>query len=219
MSSLVLVGLPIGNYEDCSIRVINFLKQVPLIICEDTRVTKHLLLSLGIECETISYISAKETAFRKASKLIAHGKDVAFVSDRGMPCISDPGAKAVEHFRSLNIKVECLPGPSALTVAIALTGYSGGFIFHGFLPRKKSEILKVANMLGSMPYHIVFFEAPFRMKKTLELLSTIFEGREITIARELTKTYEEIIQGKIEDIAKRDFQGECVLIIKAHAGN
>jgi len=214
MSKLVLVGLPIGNYEDCSIRIINFLKKVPLIICEDTRVIKHLLLNLGIECDVISYVSSNELAFRKAIKFINARKDVAFVSDRGMPCISDPGAKVVEQFRSLKIKVECLPGPSAPVMAFALTGYSGGFVFHGFLPRKKSEILKIAAKLATIPYHIIFFEAPFRLQKTLEILSEPFAERQVTIARELTKPYEEIIQGKIEEVVKREFQGECVLIIK-----
>lgn len=214
---LIIVGSPIGNKYDFCARGLKFLKEVPLILCEDTRETSKLLLEFGVEAKFISYVGSFYSAIANAKRLIFEGQDIALVCDRGMPCISDPGASVIAHFRAMNINITCIPGPSAVTVAFALSGYAGSFIFHGFLPRKKGDILKVAQKISNLPYHLIFFESPIRLLDSLTILSNVFPGREVTIARELTKVHEEIIQDKIENIinSNKVFKGECVFIIKS----
>ncbi len=214
---LILVGVPIGNYDDLSPRGLSILKSAKLILCEDTRESQKLLLNYGIQTKLISYVGSTQSAVSSAKREIDAGNDIAFISDRGMPCISDPGANLVQSFRAIGVQVTCIPGASAATTAFALTGYSGPFVFHGFLGRKTNDIIKTAQKLAQLNYHTIFFESPLRMESTLEALSKVFIGNEITIARELTKTYEQVITCKIDDYAKYkiNFKGECVIIIKA----
>lgn len=212
----VIVGVPIGNYSDLSPRAAACLKSAGLVLCEDTRESGKLLLNLGVQTRCISYIGSFNAAMLAAKKEMENGNDVALISDRGMPCISDPGADIIKHFRLHGFHITCIPGASAATTAFALTGYAGPFIFHGFLPRKRGDIIKVADKLRDLNYHIIFFEAPNRVLETLTILSSIFPGHEVTLARELTKTYQEVLQFKIEDAPKHEahFKGECVIIIK-----
>jgi 16S rRNA (cytidine1402-2'-O)-methyltransferase len=215
---LVIIGSHIGNIYDFPHRGLKFFEKTNLVLCEDTRETSKTLSDFGIQAKLISYVGSFDSAITHAKKAIFEGYNVALMCDRGMPCISDPGAKIIALFRSMNVDITCIPGPSSVTVAFALTGYSGPFIFHGFLPRKKGDILKIANKIGDLGYNIIFFESAIRLLETLKVLSSVFVDREVTIARELTKVYEEIIQDKIENIINKNqiFKGECVLIIKGY---
>ena len=211
---LIIVGMPIGNFGDFSSRALEALKSCELIICEDTRSNKLFLQNFNINKMVISYIGSLEKALYSTQKTIENNQNVALICDRGMPGVCDPGAKIVDYFRKINVQITCVPGPSALTTAFALSGYFGSFVFHGFLPRKSKDILELVENLSKLDYNLIFFESPNRMSESLKILSQILKGREITIARELTKVYEEVIQGKIEDLINREFKGECVLIIK-----
>jgi len=218
--SLVIVGLPIGNFDDLSVRGLESLKSADLIVCEDTRSAIVLLKNFNlIEKKLISYVGSWNKAILAANTIVEKGGIVALVCDRGMVSVSDPGAKVVRYFRGQSVKIDCVPGPSAVTTAFALTGYFGSFIFHGFLPRKKAEILKLVNGLKNLPYNLIFFESPLRLSASLAALAEILPGCEITIARELTKPFQEILQGKIEDFLAKDlnFKGECVLVVKNYS--
>lgn len=218
---LLLVGVPIGNYEDLSMRGLAALKSSDLILCEDTRETQKLLLNFGIvEKKLISYMGSYDFACSASKNAISNGHDVVVVSDRGMPCISDPGAKIVNHIKALGFDITCIPGPSAVDAAFCLSGYSNQFIFHGFLPRKDGDIKKICVNLEPMlalGYNLIFFQAPNRLEKTFEIFQEIFSSSKITLARELTKTHEQILEFAANDWKKNQaqFKGECVIIIKA----
>lgn len=217
LGKLIITGLPIGNYADISPRALDTLKNAQLILCEDTRESNILLLNFGIQQKKlISYIGSYNTAINSAKRAINDGIDVVLICDRGMPCISDPGASIVNILRKNGAKIVCVPGPSAVTTAFAMTGYTGSFIFHGFLPRKEGEIRKLLVQLLALDYNIIFFESPIRLENTLKIFAQIIPEREITLARELTKTYEQILQFQISECEKykQNFKGECVLIIK-----
>ena len=204
--------MPIGNIDDLSKRAFQTLQQCDLVLCEDTRETNKFLSNFSLNLNLVSYIGNKNAA-NKALALLRQGANVGVICDRGMPCISDPGSDLVKFFRAHGIEIDCIPGPSSITTAFALSGYHGGFIFHGFLPRNENAVLKIAESLVNLNYNIIFFEAPFRMQETLKLLAQVFQNRNITIAKDLTKTYQKIYQGKIEEFLNTNFQGECVLII------
>lgn len=210
---LILIGVPIGNYEDLSPRALSCLEKCDLILCEDTRESALLLSNFGLKKNLISYVGSFNKAIMQAKKFIHEKKMVGLISDRGMPCISDPGARIVSDFIKLGINVNCIPGPSSLDTAFCLTGYFGSFIFHGFLPRKIGDIKKVLMQISSLNYNLIFFESPLRLKKTLEIFAEFFENRNITIARELTKKYQKVHQGTIKELLEQDFKGECVIIV------
>lgn len=213
---LKLIGVPIGNFQDISHRGLKALEECEAVLCEDTRESEYFLRYYNMEKKLLSYggMLARKS-INEGLRILKEGKNVCLVSDRGMPCISDPGAKIIEEYRKEKIKIECIPGPSAVTTAFTLSGYSGGFIFHGFLPRKEQEILKIGRKLAESGYHIIFFESAVRLKKTLEILNEIFKEQEITLAKDLTKSTEKIQQAKISDLLeKSDFKGEYVIIIK-----
>jgi 16S rRNA (cytidine1402-2'-O)-methyltransferase len=209
-----LVGVPIGNIDDFSFRAIKTLQSCNYIVCEDTRETKFILSHFDIKATLIPYTPRNPNTLEGVLNLLSSGKNLAFVCDRGMPCISDPGSSLVRDLKSKGVRIHCIPGPSSVTTAFSLSGYSGGFIFHGFLPRKTSEIIEICKNLCDLDYNIVFFEAAVRLNKTLETFSDIFGDRNITIARELTKPFEEIIQGSAIELKNIQFKGECVVIIK-----
>lgn len=213
--TLTIVGLPIGNFDDFSSRGLNALKECDLILCEDTRSAIILMKNFNLlDKELISYVGSWNKAIATAEKTFALGKKVALICDKGMIGVCDPGAKVVAHFRKSGVLIDCVPGPSAATTAFALSGYFGSFIFHGFLPRKKNDTVKLIEQLSQLPYNLIFFESPLRLNESLSTIAKTLPGIEITIARELTKTYQEVLQGKIEDFINHEFKGECVLIIK-----
>lgn len=224
MSTLYVVGTPIGNLEDVSLRALRVLKEVDVILCEDTRVTKKLMTRHGIGTPTISYhthsgLSKLERIF----ELLEQGKNLALVSDAGTPGISDPGSLLVQKVRERlgeSVSIIAIPGPSALTAAISVSGLpSSDFLFLGFLPHKKGRETLFKEIAASKRT-VVFYESPHRIKKTLERLTEILApGREVVIARELTKMYEEVVHGDAKEVRQYfaenpgKIRGEFVVLV------
>jgi 16S rRNA (cytidine1402-2'-O)-methyltransferase len=221
MATLFIVATPIGNLEDISLRALRILKEVDLILCEDTRVTKKLLDRYQIKKPLLSYHQhSKLQKIDYIISLLKEGKNLALVSDSGTPGVSDPGNKLVnEVFNQLSdrVKIVPIPGPSALTCAASVSGFPmEKFLFLGFLPKKKKrkEILK--EILESK-YPVIFYESPYRIIKTLKELGSMNKELEIVVARELTKKFETIYRGKIEEVVgkmlKDKIKGEFVVIV------
>ncbi len=224
MAKLYIVATPIGNLEDITFRAISTLKEVDLILCEDTRTTKKLLNKYNIPTSTSSY-NSQSTESKKdfIFKLLEEGKNLALVSDAGTPCISDPGVLIVsqvkEHFGN-EVAVIPIPGPSALITALSASGVpSSEFTFLGFLPHKKGRET-LFKEIAETKRAVAFYESPHRILKTLESLKTHLDvNRKITIARELTKIFEQFIDGTPTEIlsyfeANPDkVRGEFVVIV------
>jgi 16S rRNA (cytidine1402-2'-O)-methyltransferase len=219
---LYVVPTPIGNLEDITLRALRVLKECDLIACEDTRQSLKLLTHYGISKPLISFYSYNQQ--KRAPQIISKlesGQNAALVSDCGTPAISDPGWLLVKEAISKNIKVETLPGASALTTALVGSGLpTDGFIFCGFLKRKPGKMkkeLEEAKVLGKT---IVFYESPYRVLKTLELCAEVFgKDAKICLAREMTKKFEEYIRGSVEEAAARlrerkEILGEFVIVIE-----
>jgi len=215
---LIIVGTPIGNLNDCSERVLETLKATDTILAEDTRRTITLLnhFQLGKK-ELISFSQQKEKV--KTDQIIQQlrsGKTMALVSDAGMPCISDPGAYLIDACHDNGIVVDVIPGPSALTVAYAASGFRGPFIFEGFLGRDK-KLRRYLRTIKDEKRHVIFYESPFRLIKCLKEIINIIGDREIFIAREMTKMHQEFFRGKCSAAFERfkdEVKGELTVIIK-----
>lgn len=216
---LYICPTPIGNLEDITLRCLRILKEVDYIAAEDTRVTKKLLNHFDIKTKLISY--HKFTEKKQSDEIISklkNGENIALVTDAGTPVVSDPGNEIVSQAISNNIKVIPLPGPSAVTCALSASGLiSEGFIFYGFLPKNTSQQIKLLQSLSENNLPIVFFESPNRVLATLQTISDNFGNINITVTRELTKLYEEIISGEINNIIdhfkSKTIKGEFTIII------
>ena len=220
-SSLYIVGTPIGNLGDISLRALNIFKKVSFIACEDTRQTRKIMSKFDFKNNLISF--NKYNSKKKIPKMISDlnlGKSIALVSDAGMPSICDPGEDLIKEARSNGISVICIPGPCAAITALVTSGLpSSKFIFEGFLPKKKSEREKILLEIGANDKTTILFESPNRLKKLLVKLKDICGGeREIIVSRELTKKYEENIGNNIEEVISyfegREVIGEITLVIK-----
>ena len=225
MATLYIIGTPIGNLEDITLRALRVLKEVDLILCEDTRVTKRLLSKYEISTPTMSYHAQSKLAkVDKILELLEAGKNIALVSDAGTPCISDPGmllvSQVLEKFDDA-VSVVPIPGPSALVTALSATGISvAEFTFLGFLPHKKGRETLFKEIAESRRV-MVFYESTHRIEKALESLEK-FCGpeRNIIVARELTKIYEEFVRGPVADARTHFIQnpdrvrGEFVVIVE-----
>ncbi|MBC7228902.1 MAG: 16S rRNA (cytidine(1402)-2'-O)-methyltransferase [Actinobacteria bacterium] len=217
--TLYLVGTPIGNMEDITIRALRILREADLIAAEDTRRARKLLARHDIRTPVTSYHghNEREKAEWVAGE-VAAGKKVAVISDAGMPGISDPGFRVVEECARRGLKVEVVPGPSSLTSALALSGFPlARFHFLGFLPRKRSERRTFLSSLLRDGDALVFYEAPHRMLETMGDLAELAPERQVVVARELTKINEEVLRGKapevlatLEDGGRR---GEFVIVV------
>ncbi len=218
---LSLVGTPIGNLGDITYRAVLRLKEVSRIYAEDTRHTRTLLTHLGIEGKKLLSLHAHSTdrAIATAIEILTAGDDIALVTDAGMPSISDPGTELVRGARAAGAQIEVLPGPSAVTAAVALSGLvDGPFTFIGFLPRKGTKRKDAVTRIAKSPIPVVLFESPHRMKETLgDLTEHCERTRSIAICRELTKKFEETLVLPLEEVASPDFretwQGELTLVI------
>lgn len=216
--TLYLVATPIGNLEDITYRAITILSSVDLIAAEDTRKTKILLDRYGITRPMVSYFSRNERA--RAEQLLARlqaGESIAVVSDAGTPGISDPAyvvvQKAIEH----SIPLVSIPGPAAFISALIVSGLpTHSFVFEGFLPQKKGRKTKL-EALAKESRTIVLYESPHRIVKTLNEINSYFGHREVVVARELTKKFEEVVRGPIaavvREISSKPPRGEYVIVI------
>lgn len=228
MATLFIIGTPIGNLEDITLRALRVLKEVDLVLCEDTRVTKRLLSKYEIETPTMSYHAQSKLA--KVDKILAlleEGKNLALVSDAGTPCISDPGVLLVSQVREKfgdTVSVVPIPGPSALVTALSAAGISvAEFTFLGFLPHKKGRETLFKEIAESNRV-MAFYESTHRIEKALESLEKFCgEDRQIIVAREITKIYEEFVRGTVAE-ARTHFaenpdriRGEFVVIVAPKA--
>ncbi|MBQ9030024.1 MAG: 16S rRNA (cytidine(1402)-2'-O)-methyltransferase [Parasporobacterium sp.] len=220
MGTLYLVATPIGNLEDITYRAVRCLEEVELIACEDTRHSRILLEHYGIRTRTTSY--HEHNKYEKAEELVAQlkqGLNIALITDAGTPGISDPGEELVRQALEAGIKVTSLPGPSAVITALSMCGLSSRrFVFEGFLPVEKKERRSALARLPQETRTIVLYEAPHRIRKTLEDLREVLGDRQIRICRELTKKYEEVmpftISGAIAYFEENPPKGEMVVILQ-----
>jgi 16S rRNA (cytidine1402-2'-O)-methyltransferase len=221
MPGLYLVGTPIGNLEDVTLRAIRVLKQADLIACEDTRQSQKLLSHYGIETRTLSYHEHNEAA--RAAELIerlVEGARIAVVSDAGMPGISDPGFRLVALAIERGIPVMPIPGPTAFVAALIASGLPlDSFCFHGFVAAKSGGRKRDLGKIRQSSQTDIFYEAPHRVPETLEeIVATLGPERHITVARELTKIHEEFLRGTAREVlnavqACGKLKGEITLLI------
>ena len=203
MAILYLVSTPIGNLEDITLRAKRILGEVDIIACEDTRKTGVLLVKLNIPRKRLlSYYEENELRrIPEIVRLLKEGKNVALVSNAGTPTISDPGFKLVRECLIQGIKVEAIPGPSAILTALVSSGLpTDKFLFLGYLPKKQGKRKKLLEncKLSAVHYTLIFYESPHRLIETLKDLQEIFGDIEIVLCRELTKIYEEIKRKRIK---------------------
>jgi 16S rRNA (cytidine1402-2'-O)-methyltransferase len=235
MSTLSIIATPIGNLEDITLRALKVLAAADIILCEDTRVTKKLLDRHAIKKQTLSYHAHSKLS--RVDEVIAYlkeGKNLALVSDAGTPGISDPGSELVKKVRQElaneirigEIKIEAIPGPSALTSALSIAGVPcADFTFLGFLPHKKGRET-LFKEISTSERTMIFYESPHRIMKTLESLEEHLNGnpddvspRIVTVCRELTKIFEEVVQGTAKEVTNYfeehpdKVRGEFVVIV------
>lgn len=220
---LYLVATPIGNMGEVSPRVIETLKEVDLIACEDTRVSGKFLSMLGLSKPLFSLREHNEvSASEEIIKKILEGTKVAYMSDAGYPCISDPGARLVKLALQNDINITAISGPNAALNALVASGLcEDHFYFHGFLDAKESVKLEELRKLANREETLIFYEAPHRIQNTLQAMFTILGNRKACIARELTKKHEEFIRGGLEELSKIDpatLKGEMVIIVEGSLG-
>ena len=218
MASLYIVATPIGNLEDITLRALSVLKEVDLVLAEDTRVTRKLFLKFNISTPLQSFHQHSDRGkVQKVLTLLTEGKNVALVSDAGTPGIQDPGGWLVgEVLKNLpDVKIIPIPGPSSLTAVASIAGFNTDkFLFLGFPPHKKGRN-KFFEEIKNSKYPVIFFESPYRIIKALESLKDL--EKEIVVCRELTKKFETVYRGKasevLETIKKETPRGEFVIII------
>ena len=218
--TLYIVSTPIGNFEDITLRALRILKEVDLIAAEDTRRTGLLLKHFDIRTPLTSYFEGNEMKKRDfiLSKVM-EGVSVALVSDAGTPGISDPGFRLIRRTIEEGISIVPVPGASAVIAALSVAGLpTDAFIFRGFLPHKPKKRRDLLQDLEGMRETLVFYESPYRILETLHDILDILGDREVVLARELTKTYEEILRGKVSEIQahvdERKLKGEITLVIQ-----
>ena len=219
MAKLYLVPTPIGNLDDITLRAVEVLRSVDLILAEDTRTTSFLLRHLGIEKPLKSHHKFNEHATAQLfSETIAAGRDVALVSDAGTPGISDPGFLLVRTCVEQGVEVETLPGPTALIPALVNSGFPcDRFCFEGFLPQKKGR-MKQLQRLAEEERTMIFYESPYRMVKCLEQFAEVFGAdRPLSESRELTKKFEETVRGTVAEVLDHfrahEPKGEFVVVV------
>lgn len=229
MATLSIVGTPIGNLEDITLRALKVLQSADLVLCEDTRQTSRLLARHEIKVTTMSYHAHSKLAkVDKIIELLKDGKNLALVSDAGTPGVSDPGSELVARVRQElaaeiavgSIKIVSIPGPSALTAALSIAGAPcADFTFLGFLPHKKGRETLFTE-IASAERTMVFYESPHRIMKSLESLAKhLGTGKQVTVCRELTKIFEEVVSGASAEVlayfqAHADkVRGEFVVIV------
>lgn len=219
--TLYLIPTPIGNMEDITIRALNTLKMVDVIFCEDTRVTGQLLKNFDITKKLISSHNYNESGNKdKLIEYLSNGFNVGLVSDRGTPIISDPGYELAKCAIENNYNVVSLPGATALIPALTSSGINPmPFYYYGFLNSKDSARRKELESLKNISATLILYEAPHRINKTLiDMKNILGNNRKISISREITKKYEEIYRGTIEELVNQnnDYKGELVIVVEGN---
>lgn len=223
---LLVVGTPIGNLEDLSPRARRALAEADVVFCEDTRVTAKLAARFGLPPRRVSCPGPREES-RVAELLerLGRGETVAFVSDAGMPGISDPGARLVEAAAAAGHAVSVVPGPSAPASALAVSGLPAvPHTFLGFLPARDGERRRFLDALADRPETLVWFEAPHRLRESLSAAAAALGPRRACVARELTKLHEEVVRGTLPELAaafreRGESRGEITVVVEGHRGS
>ena len=213
---LYLIPTPIGNLGDITLRAIEILKKSDFILCEDTRVSKKLLDKFEINVSLISNHKFNETKnLKKIINLLEDDKIISMISDAGTPAISDPGSVLINECLKQNIEVIPLPGPSAVTTAISVSGFNEKYLFYGFFPEKEKMIKEELNKLSNLNFCLVFFVSPKKINRIIPFLKTYFSDRKILICREISKYYEEYIRLDLEDLElfKSEPKGELTIVL------
>ena len=214
-TGLYLVSTPIGNMADISYRSISVLKNSNLILCEDTRVSKKLISKYSINSNLISYHKFNEKkSIEKILIELKSSKIISLISDAGTPTISDPGKVLVQACIKENINIVPVPGSSAVTAALSISGFSEKYFFYGFFPEKKSEIKENFNDLSNLNCSIIFFISAKKLNRNLNIIKEFFSERNIVICKEITKYYEEFFRSKVSDLkAFKNLRGEITIVI------
>lgn len=221
--TLYLVATPIGNLEDMTFRAVRVLKECDVVAAEDTRRTGQLLKHFGLSKPMLSYFQFNEAKrSEEILERLKQGEKVALVTDAGSPGISDPGERVVRAVRAAGLRVESVPGPCALVAALTASGLpTDEFHFIGFLPHKSGQRRKQLEALKQFAGTLVLYESPYRIEKLLVELGEVFAERQIVLARELTKKFEEFLRGTpaelLEVTQKRSLKGEFVVMVRGVA--
>tara|TARA_Y100000816_G_scaffold60808_1_gene40081 strand:- start:578 stop:1438 length:861 start_codon:yes stop_codon:yes gene_type:complete len=213
---LYLIPTPIGNLGDITFRAIDLLKNSDFILCEDTRVSKKLLDKFDIKTKLISNHKFNEVKnLSKITNLLKNDKIISMISDAGTPGISDPGAVLVNECLKENIDVIPLPGPSAVTTAMSISGFGEKYLFHGFFPEKEKKIKEKLELLSDYNFCLVFFISPKKINKVIPYIKQYFKDRKILICREISKFYEEYIRSNVDklELFKNEPKGELTIVI------
>ena len=215
-SGLYVVSTPIGNLQDITLRAIYILKNSELILCEDTRTSIKLLKKFNINTKMISYHKFNEKKrLGKIIQIIKNNKIVSLISDAGTPVISDPGMILIKECIKNNIALHPIPGPSAVTSALSVSGFDEKFLFYGFLPNSENQIKNEIKNLCDFPYSIIFFVSSNKINKVIKIFKNFFSERKIMIAKEMTKIYESFIRNDVNslDVSKHNLKGELTVVI------
>jgi 16S rRNA (cytidine1402-2'-O)-methyltransferase len=217
-----VVGTPIGNLEDLSVRALSTLRGAALVACEDTRVTRAILARHDLDVPLLSCHRFNERVrARRILEVLGAGGDVALLSDSGTPGVSDPGAAVVEAARAAGFRIAPVPGPTAAAALFSVSGLQGSFTFVGFLPARAGERRRALEGLRSEPRSLVLYESPHRIVRMLRDAAEILGERVAILGRELTKVHEEVQHGTLQDLAaaveQREPRGEFTLVIAAPA--
>ena len=215
-NGLYLVSTPLGNLKDITLRAIEVLHQSHYILCEDTRVSKNLLDKYRIKSKLISNHKFNEKKnVEKIIQYLKSGKIISLISDAGTPSISDPGSILVNECINSKIKVIPIPGPSAVSAAISISGFSDKFLFCGFFSEKKHQLSYQLKKLSEFENSLVFFISPKKINKIIPVIKKNFTGRKIVICREITKIYEEFIRKNIDELEtfEKEPKGELTVVI------
>ena len=213
---LYLVSTPIGNMEDITLRALNILKKSTIILCEDTRRSGKLLSHFQIESKLLSYHKFNEKKIsNNVINFIKKNKVISLISDAGTPTISDPGIILVNKCIEENLNVYPIPGPSAVTSAVSISGFSDQYLFYGFLAKKENELTNVLKNLCNLDYSIVFFIPASKINFYISQFKKYFLDRRIVIAKEMTKIHEKFIRGQVESIENlsENLKGELTIVL------
>ena len=216
LPGLYLISTPIGNMQDITFRAINVLKKSDVILCEDTRRSSNLLTYYGVKKKLFSYHKFNEKKIsEKIINIIKENKIVSLISDAGTPAISDPGSVLINKCIKEDLNIHPIPGPSAITSAMSVSGFEGKFLFYGFLTKKENELDRILKNISNLDFSIIFFISAQRINYFIKIFKKHFHDRKILIAKEITKMHEKFIRGKIDTIKpfSQDIKGELTVIL------